>query len=88
MKRFAELYDALDSSTKTNDKVDALIAYFRDVPAEDACWAVYFLTGNRPRQAVPAKKLHAIAAAVANLPDWLFVESYEAVGDLANLAQT
>jgi DNA ligase 1 len=83
MKRFAELYEALDSSTKTNDKVDALIAYFRDVPAEDAGWAVYFLTGNRPRQAVPAKKLHAIVARAAGIADWLFVESYEAVGDLA-----
>jgi DNA ligase 1 len=83
MKRFAALYEALDSSTRTNDKVDALAAYFRAVPAEDACWAVYFLTGNRPRQAVPAKKLHAIAARAAGLPDWLFAESYDAVGDIA-----
>jgi DNA ligase 1 len=83
MKAFAALYEALDASTRTNDKVAALAQYFRAVAPEDACWAVYFLTGNRPRQAVPAKKLHAFAAEAAGLPDWLFAESYDAVGDLA-----
>lgn len=83
MKAFADLYDALDASTRTNDKVSALAAYFRAAAPEDACWAVYFLTGNRPRQAVPAKRLHAIAAEAAGLADWLFAESYDAVGDLA-----
>ncbi len=83
MKRFAELYAALDNSTRTNDKVAALADYFREAPAADACWAVYFLTGNRPRQAVPARKLHEIAAEAAGLPMWLFTESYEAVGDIA-----
>lgn len=83
MKAFADLYDALDASTRTNDKVSALAAYFRVAAPEDACWAVYFLTGNRPRQAVPAKRLHAIAAEAAGMADWLFAESYDAVGDLA-----
>jgi DNA ligase 1 len=83
MKAFAQLFDALDASTRTNDKVAALAAYFRDAAAEDACWAVYFLTGNRPRQAVPSKKLHDIAATAAGIPAWLFAESYDAVGDIA-----
>ncbi len=83
MKRFADLYAALDNSTRTNEKVAALVEYFRAAPAADACWAVYFLTGNRPRQAVPARKLHEIAAEAAGLPMWLFTESYEAVGDIA-----
>jgi len=83
MKAFADLYTALDASTRTNDKIAALVAYFNMVPREDACWAVYFLTGNRPRQAVPAKKLHEIAADAAGLPLWLFEEAYDSVGDLA-----
>jgi DNA ligase 1 len=83
MKAFAELYDALDATTRTNDKVAALAQYFLAAAPEDACWAVYFLTGNRPRQAVPSKRLHALAAEAAGLPDWLFAESYDAVGDLA-----
>lgn len=83
MKAFADLYTALDASTRTNDKTAALVAYFNMAPREDACWAVYFLTGNRPRQAVPAKKLHKIASDAAGLPLWLFEEAYDSVGDLA-----
>ena len=83
MKSFAQLYVALDNSTRTNDKVAALVEYFRQAPPEDACWAVYFLTGNRPRQSVPARKLHEYAAEAAGLPLWLFEESYDSVGDIA-----
>jgi DNA ligase-1 len=83
MKSFAALYAALDASTRTNDKVAALVAYFRAAADDDAAWAVFFLTGHRPRQAVPSKRLHAWAAEAAGLPDWLFAECYDQVGDLA-----
>ena len=83
MKHFAALYAALDATTRTNEKTAALADYFRAADAADAAWAVWFLTGNRPRQAVPAKKLHQWATDVAGLPLWLFEESYDAVGDLA-----
>ena len=49
----------------------------------DAAWAVYFLAGGKPRQMVPTKRLKALAQQAAGLPEWLFDESYEAVGDLA-----
>ena len=42
MNRFTQLYIALDGTTKTNAKVDALVAYFEQATAEDAAWAVYF----------------------------------------------
>ena len=32
MKRFSALYEALDRTTSTNEKVAALAAYFRDAP--------------------------------------------------------
>jgi DNA ligase-1 len=83
MKAFAQLFAELDRSTRTNDKVDALVRYFRIADAADAAWAVFFLTGNRPKQAVPTKRLHAIAADVAGLSEWLFAECYDQVGDLA-----
>jgi DNA ligase-1 len=44
---------------------------------------MYFLTGHKPRQAVPTKRLHLWAAEAAGIPVWLFEESYDAVGDLA-----
>ncbi|NYH16869.1 ATP-dependent DNA ligase [Paraburkholderia bryophila] len=83
MKRFAALYIALDASTSTHDKLDALTAYFSVAAPEDAAWASYFLAGGKPRQSVPTRQLTEIARERAGLPPWLFEESYHAVGDLA-----
>ncbi|WP_153556393.1 ATP-dependent DNA ligase [Roseimaritima sediminicola] len=83
MKRFADLFTALDSTTKTNAKVAAMADYFAAAPADDAAWATYFLAGNKLRRLVPSKLLRQWAAAEAGIEDWLFDESYHAVGDLA-----
>lgn len=83
MKRFADLTTALDETTGTDAKVEALVGYWRTAPAEDAAWAVSFLIGRTPRQAVPAARLRRWAAQAAGIPDWLFEASYQAVGDLA-----
>lgn len=83
MKRFAALYTALDASTSTHDKLEALTAYFSVAAPEDAAWASYFLAGGKPRQSVPTRQLTEIARERAGLPPWLFEESYHAVGDLA-----
>jgi DNA ligase-1 len=83
MKAFADLYAALDETTRTSTRVRALTAYFATAPPRDAAWAVYFLSGRKPRQVVPTAQLRAWAAAEAGIPDWLFDESYHAVGDLA-----
>ena len=83
MKAFAALYRELDASTASGAKQAALQRYLRAAPAQDAAWAVYFLAGGRPRQLVPTKLLRTLAREVAELPEWLFDESYEAVGDLA-----
>ena len=83
MKRFAALYTALDATTSTNEKLEALIAYFSAAEPEDAAWASYFLAGGKPRQSVPTRLLTEFARERAGLPEWLFDESYQAVGDLA-----
>jgi DNA ligase-1 len=83
MKRFAALYTALDSTTSTKEKLEALIAYFSAAEPEDAAWASYFLSGGKPRQSVPTRLLTEFARERARLPEWLFEESYQAVGDLA-----
>jgi len=83
MKRFATLYAALDATTSTNEKLEALIAYFSGAEPEDAAWASYFLAGGKPRQSVPTRLLTEFARERAGLPEWLFEESYQAVGDLA-----
>nr|MBA3258987.1 ATP-dependent DNA ligase [Gemmatimonadales bacterium] len=42
-----------------------------------------FLSGRRPKRLIASADLRAWAAAEADIPDWLFEESYRAVGDLA-----
>ncbi|MBV6664801.1 ATP-dependent DNA ligase [Pseudomonas yamanorum] len=83
MKAFAELYANLDATTSSNAKLAALQAYFLQAPAEDAAWAVYFLSGGRPRQLVPTRLLREMATEAAGIEPWLFEESYQSVGDLA-----
>ena len=83
MRRFAALYQALDASTATGDKLAALQRYFAEAPAQDAAWAVYFLAGGKPRQVVPTALLRSTACAIAGIDDWLFEACYQAVGDLA-----
>ena len=83
MKRFAALYEALDRTTSTNEKVAALVSYFSSAPPEDAAWAVWFLTGRRLKRFLPGRLLAGWAMEEAGVPDWLFEESYASVGDLA-----
>lgn len=83
MKAFAELYARLDATTSSNAKLAALQDYFASAPPQDAAWAAYFLAGGRPRQVVPTRLLRELATRLSGLPDWLFEESYQAVGDLA-----
>jgi DNA ligase 1 len=83
VKRFARLYTALDTTTRTNEKVDAMVEYLRGADPADAAWAVYFLSGGRPKRLIPVRRLAQWAMLEAGIPDWLFEESYTAVGDLA-----
>ncbi|MEE4743878.1 ATP-dependent DNA ligase [Pseudomonas alliivorans] len=83
MKAFAELYTRLDATTSSNAKLAAMREYFEQADPQDAAWAVYFLSGGRPRQLVPTRILREQAMTLGHLPEWLFEESYQAVGDLA-----
>jgi DNA ligase-1 len=83
MRRFTELYLALDSSTRTNAKIAALAGYFTAAPPADAAWATYFLTGRKLKRVVGTRDLVAAALAASGVPPWLFEASYAAVGDLA-----
>ena len=83
MRDFAALFEDLDASTATSDKVAALVRYFGRATADDAAWAVYFLAGGKPRQLVPSAVLRDTACRLAGVDAWLFDECYQAVGDLA-----
>lgn len=83
MKRFADLFAELDATTSTSAKVTALQRYLDAANDADAAWAVYFLSGGKPRQLIKTAQLRALAEEASGLPAWLFDASYQAVGDLA-----
>ena len=83
MRDFARLYNELDATTATLGKLDALKRYFSHVEPANAAWAVYFLAGGKPRQTISTKFLRQFSTEMSGIPEWLFDECYQAVGDLA-----
>lgn len=83
MRRFAALVAAIDETTRTSEKVEAMAAYFKDAQPADAAWAVHFLSGERPKRLIPVRRLAAWATEASDVPEWLFEECYQSVGDLA-----
>jgi DNA ligase-1 len=83
MKAFASLIRMLDSTNKTNRKVAALADYFREASEADKVWTIAILSHRRPPRPVNTRLLREWAAELADIPLWLFEESYHIVGDLA-----
>lgn len=80
---FANLVTALNSSTKTNDKLAALVNYFARATDKDKVWVIAIFSGRRPRRAINTTQLSTWCTELADVPHWLFAESYLTVGDLA-----
>src|SRR4026207_1796300 len=83
MELFANLVDQISSSTKTNDKLDSLVNYFASAPEKDKVWVIALFSGRRPKRVVNITQLWTWCVELAGLPPWLFAESYNTVGDLA-----
>lgn len=83
MKAFTDLYTALDQTTKTNAKITAMSEYFSSAEQTDSIWAIALLTGRRPKRPINTNYLKTWATELAEIPFWLFEESYAVVGDLA-----
>lgn len=80
---FARLVRVLGSSTKTNDKLEALVQYFGSADNRDKVWVIALFSGRKPKRAVNTTQLITWCVEFAELPGWLFGESYHTVGDLA-----
>jgi DNA ligase-1 len=83
MSMFATLVNTLGTSTKTTDKLNALVNYFFQAPDKDKVWVIAIFSGRRPKRSVNSTLLGEWSRELANLPQWLFEESYHTVGDLA-----
>lgn len=83
MKAFAQLFEALDETNKTNEKVRALKNYFLNVPDSDKMHMLALFTGRRPKRQINSTLMRTWAIEASGIPVWLFEESYQVVGDLA-----
>jgi len=83
MMRFAQLYQALDSTTSSRSKTDLMAAYFDSADPADAAWVVYFLAGGKLKRLIATQQLRLYAQQQTQMPEWLFDASYQSVGDLA-----
>ncbi|MDF4201780.1 ATP-dependent DNA ligase [Maribacter sp. SA7] len=83
MRNFAQLIKTLDSTNKTTVKVQALTDYFLKADDADKVWTIAILSHRRPPRPVNTTLLRTWASELANIPLWLFEESYHIVGDLA-----
>ncbi len=83
MKLFTRLFIELDQTNKTNTKLKALVKYLDQATDKDKLWMIALLSGKRPKRSVKTSQLKQWAAEIANIPYWLFEESYHVVGDLS-----
>ncbi len=83
MRNFAELIRNLDNTNKTTIKVEALTEYFKNAQPTDKVWTIALLSHRRPPRPVNTTLLRLWANEIADIPMWLFEESYHIVGDLA-----
>lgn len=83
MKSFTLLFDELDSTTSTLEKVAALKRYFQLATTDDSLWAVLLLTQKISKRVITSATLKKIFLTATQYPEWLLAESYEQVGDTA-----
>ena len=82
MKDFARLFADLDETNKTNEKVAVLKNYFTAIADDDKIHTLALFTGRKPKRQINATLVKLWAIEMANIPQWLFEESYQVVGDL------
>lgn len=83
MRHFTRLFEELDATTSTLEKVAALKKYFAKAPHDDAMWAVLILTGKISKRIMTSRSLAQIFLSHTHYPEWLFSECYSQVGDTA-----
>ena len=83
MKQFAKLVYVLGTSTKTNDKLQALQDYFAVAAEKDKVWVIAIFSGRRPKRIINSTILKGWCMEITGIAPWLFDECYHTAGDLA-----
>ena len=77
------MIQVLGTTTKTNQKLDAIQEYFSVADDKDKIWVIALFTGRRPKRSVKSALLREWCLEISGIAPWLFEESYHTVGDLA-----
>lgn len=85
MKQFTHLFQQIDATTSTNEKVKALRDYFLDEDPANAVWALYLLLGKTRKRLITSNTLRKIFLQISDIPNWLFEDCYAQVGDTAEV---
>jgi DNA ligase 1 len=84
MQSFVKLFLEIDQTTKTSEKVKYLSDYFSSaISDEDKLWTVAIFSHRRPPRAINSTQLRKWTSLKAQIPLWLFEDTYHIVGDLA-----
>ena len=83
MRKFAALFDQIDQTQSTNEKVLHIKNYFSSCTDEEGAWALFFLCGHRIKRLISSRMLLEWSLDLIKFPAWLIEESYAAVGDTA-----
>jgi DNA ligase 1 len=85
VKQFALLFQQIDATTSTNEKVKALQDYLRNEQPANAVWALYLLLGKTRKRLVTSRVLRDVFLSISDIPEWLFEDCYAHVGDSAEV---
>ncbi|MGA7937677.1 MAG: ATP-dependent DNA ligase [Kovacikia sp.] len=85
MKRFTLLFQQIDATTSTNEKVRALCRYFQEEEPTNAVWAIYLLLGKTRKRLITSRILRDVFLQISEIPEWLFEDCYAHVGDSAEV---
>lgn len=78
-----QLIKEIDATTRQKPRVEALNRFFKSATDEDKLWCIALFTGKKPKRAVKTNLLKIWTAEIAQIPYWLFDDTYHVVGDLA-----
>lgn len=83
MKAFSKMLSLVSRMSDSGEKRSAVMDYFRKAESPEAAWAVWLLSGNKIKKWTTLRVLQQWCLDTTQLPNWLFEESYNLAGDLA-----
>jgi DNA ligase-1 len=83
VKEFTTLFDKIDQTQSTNEKIRYIKEYFSTCSDADGAWALFFLSGYRIKRLISSGMLREWSTELFSFPSWLIEESYSVVGDTA-----